>query len=113
MPTHPGELEQLVLFAVLRLQGRAYGVAVRRLILERTGRAVSPGGLYTILARLQERGLVASRPAESAPERGGRRRVFYRLTPEGAAALRAAHEALVTMAEGVLSDLQAVEESSR
>lgn len=110
--TNPGELEQLVLFAILRLEDGAYGVAIRELILERTGRAVSPGGLYTVLRRLEGRGLVTSRPAESTSARGGRPRVYYRLVSDGAAVLRRSWDALHTMAEGMLKTLDRLAEPS-
>ena len=38
-----GEFEQLLLFAVLRLGGRAYGVRIRQEILLATGKEVSVG----------------------------------------------------------------------
>ena len=50
-----GELEQLILLAVIRLGDDAYGVRIREMIRERTGREVSAGGVYTILARMGER----------------------------------------------------------
>ena len=53
-----GEFEQLVLFAVLRLDQDASGVAIHDEIEARTGREVSPGAIYTTLGRLEERGLV-------------------------------------------------------
>ena len=111
MPERPGELEQLILFAVLRLLGRAYGVGIRREIEERTGRSVSPGGIYTILGRLETRGLVTSRLSEETPERGGRRKKMYRITPDGAAALRASWDALHAMAEDVIPELRAATEA--
>ena len=55
-----GEFEQLVLFAVLRLDEDASGVAIHDEIEARTGRDVSPGAIYTTLGRLEERGLVRS-----------------------------------------------------
>lgn len=104
---HPGELEQLILFAVLRLSGEAYGVRLRQEIAERTGRSVSAGGVYTILSRLEERGMVTSTLSRETPERGGRRKKLYRITPEGAQALRDSYDALQAMASDVLGDLRA------
>lgn len=106
MGRHPGELEQLVLFAVLRFDAGAYGVSIREQIEERTGRPVSTGGIYTILQRLEERGLVTSEVGEGSPERGGRPRKRYALTPEGARSLETAYAALSSMAEGLLGRLR-------
>jgi DNA-binding PadR family transcriptional regulator len=99
--SHLGELEQLVLLALVRLEGDAYGVAVQREIARRAGRAASFGTVYTTLARLEDKGLVASRLGEPTPERGGRRKKYFRVTPAGARALRASLRALRTMALGL------------
>lgn len=107
---HPGELEQLILFAVLRLESEAYGVAIRELIRARTGRDVSAGGIYTVLQRLETRGYVDSAMEAGAPGRGGRPRKFYSLTAAGAAVLRGAHEAHLTMAAGLDQALDALAE---
>ena len=102
MPKHLNEVEQLILLAVLRLGETAYGVGIREEILEQTGRRISAGGLYTVLARLEEGGFVTSRLAEATHARGGRRRKLYKPTREGRAAMQAAWDALGRMAEGVL-----------
>ncbi len=61
-----GEFEQVILFSVLRLGDEAYGVAIRDVIKDQTGRTVSSGAIYTTLGRLEERGLVASHLASPA-----------------------------------------------
>lgn len=102
MPEHLGEVEQLILLAVLRLRGDAYGVGIREEIFSRTGRSVSVGGIYTVLARLEDRGLVSSRLSEATHARGGRRRKLYAATSEGRALMQATWDGLGRMAEGVL-----------
>lgn len=110
MPKTLGEFEQLILMAILRLGDDAYGVTIRREIEERTGRDVSAGAVYTALGRLEKGGLVSSRIGEPTPERGGRRKKFYRLEPVGARALHGAYETLRQMAEGIEEDLEALPE---
>ena len=78
-----GNFEQLILFAILRLEDEAYGATIRQTIEQRTGRGVSTGAMYTTLRRMEERGLVTSWFGEPTPERGGRRKKFYRLEAEG------------------------------
>ena len=73
---HLGEFEQLLLFALLRLDGDAYGVTIRQSIESRTRRSVPLGQVYTVLQRLESRGLVSSRVGDPTPERGGRRKRF-------------------------------------
>lgn len=103
-----GELEQLILFALVELNQDGYGAAVGRSIEARTGRRISAGAIYTGLDRLETRGLVQSRIGDPTPERGGRRRKHYRLTPEGATALRRSVEVIRVMSDGLLADLDAL-----
>ncbi len=99
-----GEFEQLVLFAVLRLQDGASGVAIHDEIEARTGRSVSPGAIYTTLGRLEERRFVTSTILESVG-RVGRPRKHYTLRPAGARALREAYDGLQALAGGLLPKL--------
>ena len=96
-----GEFEQLVMFAVMRLDDEAYGGAIRRELLTRAGRDVSPGAIFTTLERLEARGLVTSIYGEPTPERGGRRKRFYRVGAEGRRALAASLETIRRMARGL------------
>lgn len=100
-----GEFEQLVLFAVLRLDQDASGVAIHDEILARTGRDVSPGAIYTTLGRLEERGLVRSVVLAATTSRVGRPRKHYELRPAGAKALRESYENIQALAVGLLPKL--------
>ena len=88
MESHLGELEQLVLLTLLRLGDDAYGVTVQGLLAERTGRSPALATIYTTLARLETKGLVASFLGEATPERGGRAKKHFRVTAVGRNALR-------------------------
>lgn len=107
MRTYLGEFEQLLLFALLQLEDEAYGARIRESIEARTGRTVSPGAVYTALDRLETRGLVSSVLGEPTPQRGGKRKRYYRIEPEGAELLRRSHDALARMARGLKPKLQA------
>ena len=100
-----GEFEQLLLFAVLRLGEDAYGARIRAEIEARVGRAPSVGAIYTGLDRLQARGLVSSWVGEATPQRGGRRKKYYRLEAAGAAALHRTWTNVTGMAEGLIPQL--------
>ncbi len=106
MPTVLGEFEQLVMLTVLRLGEDAYSAAVRRELQERAGRDVSPGAVFTTLERLEGRGLVASRYGDPTPERGGRRKRYYRIRAEGRRALVHALETMKKVAEGLDAKLE-------
>lgn len=101
-----GDLEQLVLLALLQLGDDAYGVAVQREIATRTGRDVSLGAVYTTLTRLEEKGLVRTRVGPPTPTRGGRRKKLYVVQPAGRAAVRAAMGALRAMSQGLAPTLE-------
>jgi DNA-binding PadR family transcriptional regulator len=101
-----GEFEQLVMFAVLRLDGAAYGTSIRLELRERARRDVSPGAIFTCLERLEARGLVASHYGEPTPERGGRRKRFYRLTADGRRSLSQSFETVKRMARGLEPKLE-------
>ena len=95
------ELEQLVLLALLRLGPLAYGVAIAEEIEARAGRPTSLGSVYKTLIRLETKRLVVTRMGEPTPERGGRRKRYYQLTPAGQAALQASLEAIRRMTSGL------------
>jgi DNA-binding PadR family transcriptional regulator len=98
---HLGELEQIVLLAVLRLGDDAYGVPVRIEIERRTGRTLTVGALYRTLDRLEHKGYVTSAFSDPRPERGGRSKRYFTITPLGVRTLRASREALAAMWEGL------------
>jgi len=101
-----GEFEQLILFAVVRLDADATAVTIRREIESRTSRIISSGALYTALDRLEARGFVQSRFGEPTAARGGKRKRLYTIEPAGARALTRSYEALQKMASGMTARLQ-------
>jgi DNA-binding PadR family transcriptional regulator len=103
-----GEFEQLVLFALLRLDADAYGATIRREIEQRAGRPLAISAVYTTLARLEHKGVVRSKIGEPTPERGGRRRKYFELTPLGARAVRDAYTAYTRMTAGLERRLKAL-----
>jgi PadR family transcriptional regulator PadR len=97
---HLGEFEHLVMLALIRLKGDAYGMRVRREIQSRTDRPVAIGSVYATLDRLEQKGYVASAFGGADPSRGRARRCFA-LTPQGAKALLRKQEAIQRMTEGL------------
>ena len=97
-----GEVEHLVLLALLRLGQQAYGVTVRQEIESRTNRDVSLGAIYATLERLETKGFVKSHRGDPTPERGGRSKRFFRVTPQGMAAVNRTQSALKSMTEGLV-----------
>lgn len=98
---YPGEFEQMVLLAVLRLGGGAYALAIIRELDEEIGRKVSRGALYKTLERLEGKGHLIWSTEAATPERGGHPRRLFTVTPEGVAALRTARDAFLTLWDGL------------
>ena len=96
-----GEFEQIVLLAILRLADDAYGVPIRLEIERRTGRALTVGALYRTLDRLEDKRYVSSVFSDPTPERGGRSKRYFKVSALGMHTLRASHEALAAMWEGL------------
>ena len=100
-----GEFEYLVLLAVVRLGGDAYGMRVRREIADRTHRDVTIGAVYATLDRLEAKGLVISRIGEPTSERGGRAKRSFRVTGTGSEAIHRMQQALESMLDGIVFPL--------
>jgi DNA-binding PadR family transcriptional regulator len=93
--------EQLVLIAILRLADEAYAIPLREEIEARTGRKVARGALYTALERLEAKRFVVSHMSTPLPERGGRSRRYYEVTPAGLEAIKAARHSLLQLWQGL------------
>jgi PadR family transcriptional regulator len=96
-----GDFEQIVLLAILRLGTDAYGTTIQNEIEERAGRTTSVGALYTVLARLEEKGYVSSTLADPTPERGGRAKRYFKVERAGRAALKRTRTVLARMWDGL------------
>jgi DNA-binding PadR family transcriptional regulator len=96
-----GEIEHLILLAVLRVGREAYGAAIIAEIEERTGRDVSHAAVYIALQRLEAKKYLASRAARGTTDRGGRAKSMFTVTAVGRSRLRESASALFTMWDGL------------
>jgi PadR family transcriptional regulator, regulatory protein PadR len=92
-----GELEQLVLLAVMHQSEQAYAVSIRDEIEARTGIVLARGSVYVTLDRLDRKGFVTSWMGDPTPERGGKAKRCFRLTASGKRALAAVETAVARM----------------
>jgi DNA-binding PadR family transcriptional regulator len=92
-----GSLEHIILLALVRLEGSAHGMVVRREIEERTGRNISIGAVYATLERLEAKGYVSSSTGDPTPERGGRAKRMFRVEAAGNRALQVSEQTLHSM----------------
>jgi PadR family transcriptional regulator, regulatory protein PadR len=98
---HLGSLELLVLLAVMRTGRNASGIPIAREIEVASGRSVALGSIYTTLSRLEEKGLLRSELGPPTAQRGGRAKVFFRLTDAGLQEVRDARVALTNLWGGL------------
>jgi PadR family transcriptional regulator PadR len=80
-------IEEIILLSIWRLGDPAYGMAIREEVIIATGKKWLLGAIYGPLGRLHKNGYVSTLKGEPTPERGGRSKVYYRLTGKGIEAL--------------------------
>ena len=77
-----GNLEETVLLIAMYVE-EVYGITVAEEYKRQTKNSISVPAIHTVLRRLEEKGLLASKMGESTPERGGRRKRLYEPTAYG------------------------------
>ena len=96
-----GELEQMMLLAVLRVGDEAYGRSIRMELATQTGRQVVPGAAYVTLERLESKGFLSSRAGSPTPGRGGRPKRYFTVTPSGLEVLLQTRRAFANLWKGL------------
>jgi DNA-binding PadR family transcriptional regulator len=104
--TYLGELEQMILLAILRLGDDAYGMSIRDELERRAGRSVTRSAAYITLERLAKKGYVTTRMGDPTPERGGRAKRYYEISDAGREALRESGRAFMNLWAGQESLLE-------
>jgi DNA-binding PadR family transcriptional regulator len=99
--TSLGDLEFLVLLAILRLGDDAYGVPIARELDRRAGRNLSRAAIHVTIQRMEEHGLVRSKLGPPRDERAGRPRRYYTVLPQGRALVRRSKEVYSRMWKGL------------
>lgn len=89
---HLGEFEELVLLTIAVLFDDAYGVGIQHELKVRCRRKVTISTVHAALYRLKKKGFVDSRYGDVTPERGGKRKLLFRVTRSGEAALKKSME---------------------
>ena len=79
--------EEIILLAVYKLQGNAYGVTIREQVNKDLGRHWPFGVIYKTLKKLKAKGYVDKTASDPVSERGGRTRYYYEITGDGISAL--------------------------
>src|ERR1044072_3804688 len=87
-----GEFEEFTLLAVRALGDNTYAVPVQQYVEKVTARTISIGSIYAALVRLEEKGFLRSTMSDAVPQRGGKSKRVYAVTPGGLRPARALHE---------------------
>ena len=89
------------MLTVIRLGEDAYGVPITREIEQQTERSVTFATVYATLERLQKKGLVRSVLGEATPERGGRAKRYFSVTPTGLQIVKETKQRLTKLWRGL------------
>jgi DNA-binding PadR family transcriptional regulator len=101
--------EEILLLSILRLKNDAYAPPIIREVKKSTGKELTIGSLWVSLDSLYKKGYIDKRTAEENPAKGGRKKVYYTLTPSGVKALRDAREFQKSLWNGVERQLKKIE----
>lgn len=90
--THLGEFEEIVMLTIAALQDEAYGLAIKKELIDQTNRNVSISAVHAACNRLEEKGLLTAHFGEKSEQRGGKRKKIYSVSLKGQQALYDAQE---------------------
>src|SRR4029079_1075685 len=76
-----GDLEEIVLLAVVRCEPEASGIALRQEIEDQSGRSVAIGAVYAVLERLEDKHYIRRVEPPQGTNRDPRAHRFFRITP--------------------------------
>ncbi|UCC41519.1 MAG: helix-turn-helix transcriptional regulator [Candidatus Aminicenantes bacterium] len=95
MPKFMTRNEEIILLTILKLNGNAYGVSIRRQIYQDMRDNWSFASIYQPLDNLVRKQYVRRIKGDPTAKRGGKSKFYYEVTPEGRHALlklKKAHE---------------------
>ena len=81
--------EELILLAIVRLKDDAYCVPIFDELQKVSDKEWTLGSIYNPLNRLENDGYINSQLGNPTPERGGKSRRYYKVSPKGIKALQA------------------------
>lgn len=89
---HLTRADEILLVAVLCLGDDAYSTTIRDEVARRSGKSVTVGSLWVSLDHLADGGYLRKASRRVPGSKGGRPRIYYRLTPKGVRTLKRARE---------------------
>jgi PadR family transcriptional regulator PadR len=100
--------EEMLLLSILRLKDNAFSLTILKEINQRIGKKLTIGSLWVSLDSLHRKGYIEKRMAGETPAKGGRKKVFYSLTPSGAKILRNTREFQKSLWKGAERQLKKI-----
>lgn len=94
-------IEEIILLAIWKLRGNAYGVTIREYVSNVTNHDWTFGAIYVPLDKLTRKEFVHKYMSDPTSERGGRSKCLYELTPEGKQALKEIKEMQTALWSGI------------
>ena len=80
--------EEIILLAIWRLRGNAYGVTIRDQVSQVKGHDWTFGAIYVPLDKLTRKEYITKRMSQPTTNRGGRSKCLYELSPSGKKVLK-------------------------
>ena len=99
--TFLSRIEEILLLVIWKLKDNAYGINIRQRVEKDTGLSWLSEAIYAPLSRLKDKGYVRIVKAEKSSEKGGRPRIYYRLTLAGLDRMIAVQEVNRSLWSGV------------
>jgi DNA-binding PadR family transcriptional regulator len=93
--------EEIILLTILKLEGNAYGVTIRKQIYQDLGYKWSFASIYQPLDNLVRKKYVRRQKGEPTSRRGGKSKFYYEVTPVGLQNLQKLKKAHVQVWSGV------------
>jgi DNA-binding PadR family transcriptional regulator len=75
--------EEIILLTILKLEGNAYGVSIRKQIFQDMGDKWSFASIYQPLDNLVRKKYVRRKKGDPTAKRGGKSKFYYEVTSEG------------------------------
>ena len=95
------KLEEAVMMAIWQLEDDSYGVEIRKRVNKITGKDYFYNTLYTTFTQLERKGFIIKHFGEPTAVRGGKRKVYFKITEEGMKALENAYERQSRLWQGI------------
>lgn len=95
------KIEEILLLAIWKLKDNAYGISIIEQVEKDTGTPLVSGSIYGALNRLKKHGYISTSRVAQSPDRKGRPRIYYSLTPSGREMLISVQEVSNEMWNGV------------